>query len=138
MSDAYFTEEGDLVLDPAGDIGITTDPWRHHSQQAYIRLKTDLGDYPLYPQIGSEVHKLRGMPQKSSTGEYGKKVILEALRRDPVLGNYPINVEAVPTSYSSIRFDVYLTARSTSQLILSVEQELGFDDNENEQRALES
>lgn len=128
MSDLYFTESGDLALSSSGDIAMVDSPWRDHSQQAYIRLKTAIGDYLLYPGIGADLDRLIGMPQSEETGNLARFLVLQALTRDSVLSSYPIDVKVVPVSLQSIRIDVYITAGNRTELALSVIQDLGSDD----------
>lgn len=128
MSDIYFTESGDLALSSDGDLAMVDDPWRNHSQQAYVRLRTAIGDYLLYPRMGADLERLIGMAQDEATGNLGKFLILQSLTRDSVLSGLPIDVKAVPVSYQSIRFDVYLTASNRTELVLSILQDLGSTD----------
>lgn len=127
-SDLYFSETGDLSLSAAGDLALVDTPWRDHSQQAYIRLMTAIGDYILYPGLGADLERLIGMPQSEETGEYGKNLILKALTRDAVLAGYPIDIKAIPVSYQSIRFDIYITMGNRTELILSIQQDIGTED----------
>lgn len=128
MSDLYFTEAGDLAISADGDLAMVDDAWRSHSQQAYIRLKTAIGDYLLYPGLGADLQRLVGQPQSEETGNLGRYLVMQALTRDSVLSAFPIDVKAVPVSYQSIRFDVYLTAGNRTELVLSVLQDLGTED----------
>lgn len=128
MSDLYLTELGDLALSPEGDLAYVDNAWRDHSQQAYIRLKTAIGDFLLYPELGADLERLIGMPQTVETGELGKFLIYKALTRDSVLSAYPIDVKAIPVSYSSIRFNIYITSGSRTELALSIHQDLGIED----------
>lgn len=129
MSDLHLTELGDIALSSEGDIAMVDSPWRSHSQQAYIRMKTAIGDYLLYPNLGADLEKLIGYPQSESTGEYGKMLIYRALTRDSVLASLPIDIKAVPVSYQAIRFDIYITAGRRTELVLSITQDLGAEDS---------
>lgn len=125
MPDLYFSEDGDLKTSVSGDIAITYSESRNLAQQIYLRLMTVLGDYPLYPNIGSEIEKLFAMPQSKETGKLGERMVMEALQRDGRLKNRPISVRAVPTSTKTIRFDIYTIIDNKKSLVLSVEQDLG-------------
>lgn len=128
MSDLYFSQNGDLAISADGDLAMVSDPWRSHSQQAYIRLKTAIGDYLLYPGLGADLQRLIGQPQTEATGELGRSLVMQALTKDSVLSSFPIDVKAIPVAYQSIRFDVYLTAGNRTELVLSVLQDLGTED----------
>lgn len=127
MPDLYLTEDGDLAISHSGDFEVTDSPWRELSQQAYISILTAKGDFLLYPQIGAELEKLIGMPQSAATGEYGKQLIADALRRNPRFISLPLNIKAVPVSAQAIRFDVYVTSGYQTEVVLSIEQNLGVE-----------
>lgn len=122
-----MTEDGDIALSPAGDFAITDTPWRELSQHAYISILTQKGDFLLYPQLGSELEKLIGLPQAPSTGEVGKQIISDALRKLPRFQTLPIDIRAIPTGPQSIRFDIYVTSGYKSDMVLSIEQNLGVE-----------
>ena len=135
MSDLYFRETGDLALGSDGDFAMVDSPWRNYSQQAYIRLKTAIGDYQLYPGLGADLERLIGEPNTEKTGELGKMMIFKALTRDSSLAGMAIDIKAIPVSYNAIRFDVYMTAGQRSELVLSILQDLGGDDADKELEA---
>lgn len=127
LPDLYFTEEGDIALSPAGDLLLTQTSWRDDVQQAYVRIMTDVGDYLLYPTMGANLCNLFGMPQSSTTGDYGVALIEGALARDGRFAGKPFSATAIPTGPQSIRFDVFVRSGSSDQVRLSVEQNLGLD-----------
>lgn len=142
MIDAYFHEHGDIAVTPAGDIALTLDygkmgyrplgfntyisQQRFLAQQAFIRLMTEIGDYTLYPTLGSSLQeRLTGMPNTPETAEIGKDIIRQALTREPSpLSGVPITVEAFPISPTAVRFDIYLTIGNKTEMALSIKQEL--------------
>lgn len=134
-SDLYLTAGGDLALSSDGDLALVDSPWRDRSQQAYIRLMTAIGDFLLYPGLGADLERLIGMANTEQTGEYGKTLIRSALTRENVLASLPIDIKAVPVSYQSIRFDVYITMGNSTNLVLSIEQDLGTSDAQGELEA---
>lgn len=125
MADCYISDGGDLQVSTTGDLAITDTNWRDFSQQAYIIMMTPVTDFALYPTLGTELESLLGMPQTQETGEYGCQLIRNALLRNGKFQGVPISVKAVPTSLQSIRFDVYITVGSRSEMIISIEQDLG-------------
>lgn len=124
MQDLYFTEDGDITVDHNGDLALVTSPWRDYSQQAYLRLMTATSDFTMYPNIGADLDQLLGMPQTQETGEYGKQLILDSLNRDGAFTGIPVDIKAVPISLQTIRFDIFITVGSRTELILSIEQSL--------------
>jgi hypothetical protein len=123
--DLYFSESGDLKLSPTRDLALTDTGWREKAQTAYMIVQTEPGDFTLYPRFGANLSELYGMPQSAETGEYGKKIIEDALTRYNSFKNSEINVVAIPTGPQTIRFDIYIINGSKKQMTISVEQKLG-------------
>jgi hypothetical protein len=142
MSDLYFTESGDIALNSVGDIATTASydygpstkgdkayiaSARHYSQQAFIRLMTESGDYTMYPNLGASLEdRLAGLPNTPETAEFGKSIILASLRSadSPLLSISNPTIKAVPIGPQAIRFDIYLTIGSRTELALSIQQKL--------------
>lgn len=122
--DFYFSGKGDITVSSNGDIGQTETIWRDDAQQAYVRVMTEPGDFLLYPQLGSNLSLLYGMPQTQMTADYGKAIITEALARENRFAGKTIDISAVPTGPQTIRFDIHVTSGSRHQLILSIQQDL--------------
>jgi len=125
MPDLYFTEDGDIALSTSGDIAITQSESRNISQQIYIRVMTDLGDFITYPNLGSRLDNLMGMPQSPETGQVGVALVMDALKRDGLFVGRELTVKAIPTGSQTIRFDIYTFVDNQNSLVLSVEQDLG-------------
>jgi hypothetical protein len=125
MPDCFLSDTGDLQISTTGDIAITETTWRDYGQQAYIIMMTPITDFTLYPNLGTELESIIGMPQTEETGNYGCELIKAALSRDGKFSGIPVAVKAIPTSLQAIRFDIYVTVGSRSGLILSLEQDLG-------------
>ncbi len=122
-----MTDSGDIAISASGDIAMVDSPWRDYAQQAYLRLMTSMMDFTLYPTLGADLEQLIGMPQTEATGEYGRQLILTALNREGRFNGLPIDVKAVPVSLQGIRFDIYITAGSRTEMLLSIEQNLGVE-----------
>lgn len=125
MSDFYIDLGGDLVINGSGDIATTQDLSTRDIQHVYMRLMTEPGDFFIYPQLGTQLSMLYGMPQNPQTGDLGKRIIRSALEREGVFNNRQITIEAVPTGADSIRFDVYLAGSNYQPVVLSITQDLG-------------
>jgi hypothetical protein len=124
MADLYFDLSGDLKLSPNKDIASTQSRSQNDIQQIYIRLMTEPGDFYSYPNLGSDIGIIYGMPQSPNTGEIGKRLIRQALSRDDIFLGRNITIESVPTSRTSIRFDVHVVDNSQGPITISVTQEL--------------
>lgn len=126
------------MINAVGDIATVDSTSRHLSQQAYLRLMTERGDFVLYPNLGASLQNLIGMPNTPDTAEYGKQLISAALDRETVFAGVNINVDAVPVSEHAIRFDVYVNISSRLEKILSIVQDLAILTLDNEQQIVDS
>jgi hypothetical protein len=124
MADFYLDLSGDLKLSSNKDIALVQTRAQSDVQQIYIRLMTDPGDFYSYPTLGCDLSLLYGMPQSKETGEIGKRIIRQSLAREGVFGDRNIVIEAVPTSRTSIRFDVHVRDTSLTPTTISVTQNL--------------
>lgn len=124
MPDLAITDSGDLIIDSLGDLAMVPNPYENYAQQAYIRMMTEVGDFAVYPQLGTQLNTLIGRPNTSQTADDGRQIILDSFRLDPVFAGLKIDVKAVPTGPMAIRFDIHVTAGSLSKRILSIEQSL--------------
>jgi hypothetical protein len=124
MSDLYFDLSGDLKVSPNSDIALTQSRSQSDIQQIYIRLMTQPGDFYSYPQLGCNLDMLYGMPQSPETGELGKRIIKQSLSREGVFAGRNISINAVPTSRTSIRFDVHIENNGIEPVTISVTQDL--------------
>lgn len=123
--DFWFGQDGDIKISSQADIAVTDTEWRNDSQQAYIRLMTEPGDWTLYPGLGAQLSELYGKPQSQETASYGIAIIEAALNREGRFQGKQVLVKAVPTGPQTIRFDLYVGSPVRSNLILSIEQSLG-------------
>lgn len=130
MADFYMSQAGDIAVAPHGDIALTDSSWREDSQQAYLRIMTEPGDFRLYPTLGVDLTTLYGLPQSRATGELGKSLIMVGLEREGMFSGRSISIDAVPTGPQTIRFDVYIASTTDNVLALSIEQDLGVQLNE--------
>jgi hypothetical protein len=127
MADLYFGEDGDLKISVNGDVAITPSESRNLAQQVYLRVMTEFGDFPIYPDLGAQLDRMFGMPQTPRTGAFGEKIITEALNRDGLLRGKTLSVEAIPTGPQTIKFNIYTVVQNRNSLILSIEQDLGVE-----------
>jgi hypothetical protein len=125
VSDFYLNLTGDITVNGFGDIAAVQTQSEKDVQHIYIRLMTEPGDFYIYPQLGTQLSMLYGMPQTPQTGDFGKRLIRAALEREGVFRNRQITIEAVPVSADEIRFDVYLTGNLNEPTVLSITQNLG-------------
>lgn len=125
MPDLYMSMSGDLVINGNKDIAITTNSLQDDIQQVYLRLMTEPNDFYVYPQLGTDLSMLYGMPQSPETGDLGKRLIRSALEREGIFKGRNIKIDAIPTGPDSIRFDVHILSDFNEPIVLSVTQNLG-------------
>lgn len=125
MADLYFTLNGDMITNGNNDIAITANSLQADMQQIYLRLMTEPGDFYIYPQLGTDLSLLYGMPQTPETGEYGKRLIRTALQREGLFKGRNIKIDAIPTGRDTIRFDIHIISDIDRPITLSVTQALG-------------
>lgn len=116
---------GDIVINGNKDIALTSNGLQDDIQQVYLRLMTEPGDFYVYPQLGTDLSILYGMPQNKETGDLGKRLIRAALEKEGIFQGRNIKVDAVPTGPDSIRFDVHIVSDFYEPIVLSVTQSLG-------------
>lgn len=125
MPDLYLSMSGDIVINGNKDIALTSNGLQDDIQQVYLRLMTEPGDFYVYPQLGTDLSILYGMPQNKETGDLGKRLIRAALEKEGIFQGRNIKVDAVPTGPDSIRFDVHIVSDFYEPIVLSVTQSLG-------------
>lgn len=129
MTDLYLTEAGDIRVSTNGDLAVTETHYRDLGQQAYIRMKTQVGDFLVYPRLGADLDRLYGMPQSEATGNLGKALIENALSRENAFAGQSYVVTAIPTGPQSIRFDVKIRTPTGNRVLFSIEKNLRMEED---------
>lgn len=124
MSDLFLTMSGDLLVNGNKDIASINSGSQNDVQQIYLRLMTEPGDFYVYPNLGTDLSVLYGMPQSQETGNLGQRLIRAALEKENIFQGRNIEITSVPTSPDSIRFDVHITSDTNEPIVLSVTQGL--------------
>ena len=124
MSDLFLTMSGDLLINGNKDIASINSGSQNDVQQIYLRLMTEPGDFYVYPNLGTDLSILYGMPQSQETGNLGQRLIRAALEKENIFLGRNIEITSVPTSPDSIRFDVHITSDTNEPIVLSVTQGL--------------
>jgi hypothetical protein len=125
VSDLFLTLNGDLIINSNKDIAKVNNSIQNDTQQIYLRLMTEPGDFQTYPNLGVDLSSLYGMPQTRQTGEAGKQLILSALEREGAFKGRNVTVDAVPIGPDVIRFDIRIQTSSNQPITLSIKQNLG-------------
>jgi hypothetical protein len=124
MSDLFLTMSGDLLINGNKDLSLVNSGAQNDVQQIYLRLMTEPGDFYVYPNLGTDLSILYGMPQSKETGDLGQRLIRAALEKENIFQGRNIEITSVPTSADSIRFDVHITTDTNEPIVLSVTQNL--------------
>lgn len=96
LIDFSWTQDGDLQLDADGDLAYVEDD-EYAGQELKFRVKTDSGDYLLYPMYGSSVVKLIvGQPNNEAIADLAEQLIVNALTYDQFIFTADLSVRAVP------------------------------------------
>lgn len=125
MSDLYLTLDGDLLINGKKDLSQTPSSLHEDVQQIYLRLMTEPGDFYIYPMLGIDLSRLYGMPQTKETAEFGKSLIRAGIQKEGLFKGRNIQINAVPTSKDTIRFDIHIMSDIDEPIMLSVSQNLG-------------
>jgi hypothetical protein len=84
MSDLFLTMSGDLLINGNKDLSLVNSGAQNDVQQIYIRLMTEPGDFFVYPNLGTDLSILYGMPQSKETGDLGQRLIRAALEKENI------------------------------------------------------
>lgn len=125
MSDLYFTLDGDFLINGQKDLALAPSSLHEDIQQIYLRLMTEPGDFYIYPQLGIDLSRLYGMPQTKETAEFGKSLIRSGIQKEGLFKGRNIQINAIPTSRDTIRFDIHIISDIDEPILLSVSQSLG-------------
>jgi hypothetical protein len=107
VNDLEFSWNGDLVLGQDGDLGDTS-RGRALSflQEAWTRVKSELGDWKIHPDLGSDLSKLIGEANTASLAESGKVRITTALTKDNFCDAKVLQVRYMPVGNDSILYNI--------------------------------
>ena len=113
-TDFYWTFDGDVLVDPEGDLADTaSDPLRSLVQEVRTRIMGDQKDWELYPETGATLGDLIGEPNNKLTAETGKARIIAALTRDGFVSSSDISIKYIPTGPYSILYKLVIAVSPT-------------------------
>lgn len=90
-----------LLLDIRNDIALTASPLENFANAVWRRLMTPLAFFPEYPDYGSQLASLIGMPFVPETISLAEIYITQALAREPRIETIE-NVKVTPTGYRAL------------------------------------
>ena len=113
--DVYWTDDGDLLVGPTGDLFDTEeDPLRSLVQEIKTRIMGDQEDWELYPDVGAGLSELIGEPNNKATAEAGRAKIIAALTRDGLVSSSDISIKYMPTGPYSLLHKLVIAVSPTS------------------------
>lgn len=93
------------------------------AQLAYFGLKTDLGDLSIHPEVGNDIAKLMGLPNKPSTAASGEKYIRAALASMSILND--VSIESWPEDLNTIAYEIKITVGNPPKVMkMTIRQSL--------------
>lgn len=116
----YFTETGDFILSANGDLAYTETDEQQVLQQAILRLATEKGDFPVYPQLGASLQKLVGRPNTAETANYGARLIEEELKRYSFVSK--LEIDSWPSSINTIEYQINISYGTDKSVSLTLQQ----------------
>jgi len=110
VNDLLWTWSGDIVVGDNGDLSDTkAESVRSFYQEVQTRVRSDLKDWQLHPQLGADLSSLMGEPNDKTTAEEGKTRIINALIKDGFCDRNRIKVRYMPVSRHHIYYDIGIT-----------------------------
>lgn len=121
-ADFYLTAEGDLAVSNQGDVAITPTQQEQIEQQCRMRLATQRLDFVVYPQIGTDLQRMIGMPNTKATALFGRKLIDRGLSYDGFVPRGRIKIEGYPSNIDTIVYDVGIPWGTREYINIRIEQ----------------
>ena len=118
--DLYFTDTGDFKISSNWDLYYTESDQQQVLQQSILRLATEKGDFPVFPNIGASLQKLVGRPNTKETAVYGASLIESELRRYSFVDK--VFIDSWPVAYNMIEFKINIIYGMEKTISLTLRQ----------------
>lgn len=131
QKDIAFTPEGDLhtveYLDESGTLlkdfmGVTGED--HVRQSVLIRLKTNLKEFLLHPQIGNQLNEIIGKRNTRETAELGRAFLHRAILRENFIAEQDLSIETLPSDANAILYIVKVSTGWNETVTMILEMDL--------------
>lgn len=111
MTDLYFTEDGDFVLDAeTGDLEDTKlHQYRGFIQRVVTRVMSQKGEWNLQKDVGAGVGDFLGKPNTAALGDRIRSRIFSELIREGLVSPGDLNILVFPTGIHSLAIVVQVT-----------------------------
>jgi phage baseplate assembly protein W len=90
-----------MLFDITNDLALTSNPLENFANAIWRRLMTPLAFYPEYPEYGSQLNLLIGMPFVPETISLAEIYVTQALAKEPRVESIE-NVRVNPTGYRAL------------------------------------
>jgi hypothetical protein len=114
--DLGWSFQGDLYLGDDGDIADTKhDPLRSAVQEVRTRVKSEQGDWKMYPELGATVRDFVGKMNNKKTAEALKTRIISALAQHGFVDPQDLKIMYAPISQDTLIVRITLRVAPTPQ-----------------------
>lgn len=114
--DLFWSFRGDLSIDHDGDVADTElDPLRSIVQEVRTRVRSDPGDWMLYPEVGAGVSDFVGQPNDKINAEQLKSRIIAALARHSLVQTSDLKIQYMPIGRENLLLRLSLQVMPTPE-----------------------
>jgi hypothetical protein len=105
--DLQWSWNGDLEIDEVGDLADTSSSsLKSFIQEAATRVRSDLYDWEMHPELGASLSDLVGEPNDEITAKEGRAKIISALTKGGLCNANLVKVRYMPVSRHQILYNV--------------------------------
>jgi hypothetical protein len=113
--DLMWTSRGDCYIQDGDLMDTSLDPLRSLVQEVKTRASADIGDWNVFPDIGSNISDLVGEPNNKITAESMKTKILSALARHGFILTSDLEISYVPVDIDKLMVRIKIKVAPTLQ-----------------------
>jgi hypothetical protein len=114
--DLLWTSRGDLYEGYDGDVMDTSwDPLRSVVQESLTRIKSDQGDWQLYPGIGATISDFVGELNNKATSENLKTRVTASLAQYGLINTRDLKIMTMPIARDKLLMRISLKVASTTE-----------------------
>lgn len=94
-------------------------------QSMYVRLKTNLQEFFLHPDVGNDLAKLIGKRNTRENAERGRLYIINAIVNKNYIDKSELEVNAIPIDSSTIVYSIQVKSNDNINFTLEVDLDKG-------------
>jgi len=116
LIDLVESYDGDLVLEPSGDLADTGNNYALAANQLIRTIVSNQpGSFPLYARLGANLSSFKGRRNTKEVGYEIARVLKEIIRSNTYFFSNEIDIVPFPTGPNSISFRIKITTISNSR-----------------------